>query len=55
MSPTIHIVGAFEFIKKPFMKEAVELRRIDDKAKILNKRTPNLYHFRHYAEESLKD
>ena len=42
-----------DFIKKPFMKEAVELRRFDDQAKILNKKTPNLEHFRHYLEGSL--
>ena len=46
---------AKEFIKKPFMKEAVELRRIDDQAKILNKKTLNLSHFRYYVEESLKN
>ena len=44
---------ADEFIKKPFMKEAVELRRFDDQAKILNKKTPNLEHFRSYLEGSL--
>ena len=38
---------AEEFIKKPHMKEAVELRRLDDEAKILNKKTPNLFHFKH--------
>ncbi|MBT3776935.1 MAG: HD domain-containing protein [Pelagibacteraceae bacterium] len=43
------------FIKKPFMKEAVELRRFDDQAKILNKRTSNLENFRHYLEESLNN
>ena len=46
---------AEEFIKKPHMKEAVELRRLDDQAKILNKKTPNLSHFRRYIEESLKN
>ena len=45
---------AEEFINKPFMKEAVELRRFDDQAKILNKETPNLEHFKHYLEDSLK-
>ncbi|MBI28880.1 MAG: hdig domain protein [Pelagibacteraceae bacterium] len=45
---------AEEFINKPFMKDAVELRRFDDQAKILNKKTPNIYHFKHYVEESLK-
>ena len=44
---------AEEFIEKPFMKEAVELRRFDDQAKILNKKTPNLEHFRSYLEDSL--
>ena len=46
---------AEEFIKKPFMKEAVELRRFDDQAKILDKKTPNLEHFKNYLEESLKN
>ena len=40
------------FINKPFMREAVEMRRFDDMAKILNKKTPNLEHFRHYLEEA---
>ena len=43
---------AEEFIIKPHMKEAVELRRFDDQAKILNKSTPNLEHFRHYLEDT---
>ena len=46
---------ADDFIKKPFMTEAVELRRFDDQAKILSKKTPNLEHFRHYLEDSLKN
>ena len=46
---------AEEFINQPFMKEAVELRRFDDQAKVLNKETPNLEHFKHYLEESLKN
>ena len=46
---------AEEFIKKPFMKEAVELRRFDDQAKVLNKETPNLEHFKNYLEESLEN
>ena len=37
------------------MKEAVELRRFDDEAKVLNKKTPNLKHFKNYLEESLKN
>tara|TARA_B100001123_G_scaffold372465_1_gene436417 strand:- start:986 stop:1537 length:552 start_codon:yes stop_codon:yes gene_type:complete len=45
---------AEKFITKPFMKQAVELRRFDDQAKILNKKTPDLLHFQHYVEESLK-
>ena len=45
---------AEEFIKKPFMKEAVELRRLDDLSKILNKKTPDIFHFRQYVEQSLK-
>ena len=44
---------AEKFINKPFMKEAVELRRFDDQAKILNKKTSNLEHFRTYIEKSL--
>ena len=44
---------AKEFINMPFMKQAVELRRFDDQAKILNKKTPNLEHFRSYIEKSL--
>ena len=44
---------AEEFIKKPFMKNAVELRRFDDQAKVLNKETPNLEHFKNYLEDSL--
>lgn len=43
---------AEEFINKPLMKEAVELRRFDDQAKILNKKTPNLEHFRFFVESS---
>jgi len=43
---------AKEFIKKPFMKGAVEMRRFDDMAKILNKQTPNLNHFKHYLKEA---
>ena len=45
---------AEEFIKKPFMKEAVEMRRFDDMAKILNKKTPDLKHFRPYLEEAFE-
>ena len=44
---------AEKFIKKPFMKEAVEMRRFDDMAKIVNKKTPDLYHFKPYLEEAL--
>lgn len=43
---------ADEFIKKPFMKEAVEMRRFDDMAKIVNKKTPSLNHFKPYLEEA---
>ena len=46
---------AEEFIKKPFMKEAVEMRRFDDMAKVLNKKTPDLKHFQHYLEEAYKN
>ena len=46
---------ADQFIKKPFMKEAVEMRRFDDMAKVLNKKTPGLNHFRHYLEEAYEN
>ena len=42
------------FINKPQMKEAVEMRRFDDQAKILNKETPNVEHFRKYVENSFQ-
>jgi len=45
---------AGEFIKKPFMKEAVEMRRFDDMAKITNKKTPDLNHFKPYLDEAFK-
>ncbi len=44
---------ANDFIKKPFMAQAVEMRRFDDMAKIINKKTPSLSHFKHYLEEAL--
>ena len=37
------------------MKEAVVMRRFDDMAKVLNKKTPDLNHFRHYIEEAYKN
>ena len=46
---------ADQFIKKPFMKEAVEMRRFDDMAKVLNKKTPDLNHFRPYLEAAYKN
>jgi len=36
------------------MKEAVEMRRFDDQAKILNKTTPSVEHFRKYVENSFQ-
>ena len=45
---------AENFINKPFMKEAVKLRKFDDQAKELNKVTPTIKHFQHYVESSLK-
>ena len=36
------------------MKEAVEMRRFDDQAKILNKITPTVEHFRKYVENSFQ-
>ena len=45
---------AEEFISKPQMKEAVEMRRYDDQAKILNKATPSVEHFRKYVENSFQ-
>ena len=34
------------------MDKAVELRRFDDLAKILNKKTPDVEHFRPYLENA---
>ena len=45
---------ANDFINKPFMKQAVAIRRFDDQAKVLNKKTPELCHFKQYVEQSLK-
>ena len=45
---------AENFIKKPFMSEAVEMRRFDDMAKIVDKQTPDLQHFKIYLEEALE-
>ena len=45
---------AEEFINKPQMKEAVEMRRYDDQAKILNKTTPSVEHFRKYVQSSFQ-
>ena len=36
------------------MKEAVEMRRFDDMAKIVNKKTPELNHFKHYLDEAFQ-
>ena len=36
------------------MREAVEMRRYDDQAKILNKTTPSVEHFRKYVENSFQ-
>ena len=44
---------ANNFINKPFMKQAVAIRRFDDQAKVLNKKTPELSHFKQYVEQSL--
>jgi len=62
--PFIHMTGhgnvvfskeeAEEFINKPQMKEAVEMRLFDDQAKILNKTTPSVEHFRKYVENSFQ-
>ena len=43
---------AEKFIDKPFMKAAVEMRRFDDMAKILNKKTPDINYFRPYIEKA---
>ena len=45
---------ADDFISKPFMDKAVELRRFDDLAKILDKKTPDVEHFRPYLEDARK-
>ena len=36
------------------MKEAVEMRRFDDMAKIADKKTPDLNHFKPYLDEAFK-
>ena len=41
-------------LNKPQMKEAVEMRRLDDQAKILNKKTPSVEHFRKYVENAFQ-
>ena len=46
---------AEKFINKPQMKEAVEMRRFDDQAKILNKSTPSVEHYRKYVENSFQE
>ena len=57
-SPKVNVKGTtyikVEFITKPFMREAVELRKFDDLAKELNKITPPIEHFQHYVEASLR-
>ena len=42
---------ADNFIKKPFMIESVQMRRYDDMAKILNKKTPDLNYFKPYLQK----
>ena len=44
---------ADEFISKPFMQASVELRKLDDLAKIEGKKIPNIEYFRKYVEKSL--
>ena len=46
---------AEKFINQPFMKEAVELRKFDDLAKELNKKTPPIEYFQKYVESSLRN
>ena len=46
---------AEKFINQPFMKEAVTLRKFDDLAKELNKKTPPIEYFQKYVENSLRD
>ncbi len=46
---------AEKFINQPFMKEAVILRKFDDLAKELNKKTPPIEYFQKYVESSLRD
>ena len=45
---------ADKFINTAHMKEAVQLRKYDDLAKVVNKPTPLIEHFRHYIENSIK-
>lgn len=42
------------FIGLPYAPEAVRLRRWDEGAKVVGKSTPDLAHFRHYIEASLR-
>ena len=48
------IEEAGNFIKKPFMIEAIELRKFDDLAKVKNKKTPPMGHFKLYIEKSFQ-
>ena len=45
---------ANDFIKQPFMKDAVRLRKYDDLAKVENLEIPNINFFYKYVESSFK-
>ena len=45
---------AIEFIKQPFMQDAVRLRKYDDLAKVKNLEIPNINFFYKHVESSFK-
>jgi len=45
---------ANDFIKQPFMQDAVRLRKYDDLAKVKNLEIPNIHYFYKYVERSFK-
>ncbi|MEM1393410.1 MAG: phosphonate degradation HD-domain oxygenase [Cyanobacteria bacterium P01_H01_bin.150] len=46
--------AAYKFIRKPYAKQAVQLRIYDDQAKVSNKPTTSLSHFTQYMNACLK-
>lgn len=47
--------SAEKFVDQPFAKEAIRLRRWDDRAKVPDLDVPRLDHYRHYVECLLRD